>query len=192
MDREGFRNRLKQYKQARKTNPGLTYWDFIRNNTDKDGNAVSTKESPIYTEEHINELKRRAHANNVVNYVEAKIRKFDQERDITDQKGVIPFIPEKAITLTNASKDTGVTLSTNLLDSVAKYAKIADLPLSSALGLAGQESTFGKGYGVEAKEMLPSILVSDWNYNNGPLGLTDRSENPYMGLKNAANIKVYD
>ena len=26
MDREGFRNRLKQYKKAREENPGLKYW----------------------------------------------------------------------------------------------------------------------------------------------------------------------
>lgn len=28
MDREGFRNRLKQYKQAREENPGLKYWEW--------------------------------------------------------------------------------------------------------------------------------------------------------------------
>ena len=28
MDREGFRNRLKQYKQARDENPGLKYWEW--------------------------------------------------------------------------------------------------------------------------------------------------------------------
>jgi hypothetical protein len=66
-----------------------------------------------------------------------------------DSAGIIPYIPEKAIKLTNAGKDTGVTFSTNLLDSIAKYSNITDLPLKSALGLAGQESTFGKGYGEE-------------------------------------------
>lgn len=28
MDREGFRNRMKQYKQAREENPGLKYWEW--------------------------------------------------------------------------------------------------------------------------------------------------------------------
>ena len=28
MDREGFRNRLKQYKKAREENPGLKYWEW--------------------------------------------------------------------------------------------------------------------------------------------------------------------
>ena len=28
MDREGFRNRMKQYKKAREENPGLKYWEW--------------------------------------------------------------------------------------------------------------------------------------------------------------------
>ena len=28
MDREGFKNRLKQYKKAREENPGLKYWEW--------------------------------------------------------------------------------------------------------------------------------------------------------------------
>ena len=43
MDREGFRNRLKQYKKAREENPGLKYWEWR--------NAVSTEENPIYYSE---------------------------------------------------------------------------------------------------------------------------------------------
>ena len=189
MDREGFRNRLKQYKQAREENPGLKYWEFIRDNTDENGNIVSTKESPIYTEEYAKEQEQKRYAQKVVDEIKSKQRTFDQERTDTDRAGAIPYISEKSITLTNAGKDTGVTLSTNVLDSIAKYAKNAELSLSSALGLAGQESTFGKGYNAEAKEMLPSTLVSNWNYGN-PYGRADRSENPYLGLWNAANKKV--
>ena len=189
MDREGFRNRLKQYKQAREENPGLKYWEFIRDNTDENGNIVSTKESPIYTEEYAKEQEQKRYAQKVVDEIKSKQRTFDQERTDTDRAGAIPYLSEKSITLTNAGKDTGVTLSTNVLDSIAKYAKNAELSLFSALGLAGQESTFGKGYNVEAKEILPSILVSNWNYGN-PYGRADRSENPYLGLWNAANKKV--
>ena len=29
MDREGFKNRMKQYKKAREENPGLKYYDFM-------------------------------------------------------------------------------------------------------------------------------------------------------------------
>ena len=28
MDRNGFRNRMKQYKKAREENPGLKYWEW--------------------------------------------------------------------------------------------------------------------------------------------------------------------
>ena len=189
MERSEFKERLKQYKKAREENPGLTYWEFIRDNTDENGNIVSTKESPIYTEEYTKEQEQKRYAQKVVDEIKSKQRTFNQERTDTDHAGTIPYISEKSITLTNAGKDTGVTLSTNVLDSIAKYAKNAELSLSSALGLAGQESTFGKGYNVEAKEILPSTLVSNWNYGN-PYGRADRSENPYLGLWNAANKKV--
>ena len=36
MDREGFRNRLKQYKQAREENPGLKYWEWKAQPAEKD------------------------------------------------------------------------------------------------------------------------------------------------------------
>ena len=36
MDREGFRNRLKQYKKAREENPGLKYWEWKTQPAEKD------------------------------------------------------------------------------------------------------------------------------------------------------------
>ena len=36
MDREGFRNRLKQYKKAREDNPGLKYWEWKAQPAEKD------------------------------------------------------------------------------------------------------------------------------------------------------------
>ena len=53
----------------------------------------------------------------------------------------IPFIKDKAITLTNAGLATGAILSTNLLDSIAVNAERAGLPLKTAIGLATKEST---------------------------------------------------
>lgn len=53
----------------------------------------------------------------------------------------IPFIKDKAITLTNAGLATGAVLSTNLLDSIAVNAEKAGLPLKTAIGLATKEST---------------------------------------------------
>ena len=59
-------------------------------------------------------------------------------------KGInIPFINDKKITLTNAGLATGAVISENLLDSIAKYANRAGLPIKTALGLATKESTLG-------------------------------------------------
>lgn len=45
MDREGFRNRLKQYKQAREENPGLKYWEWKGiPKYDKGTNGVTLRE----------------------------------------------------------------------------------------------------------------------------------------------------
>lgn len=55
----------------------------------------------------------------------------------------IPFIESKRRTLTNAGLATGAVISENLLDSIAKHAKAAGLPVKTGLGLAVKESTLG-------------------------------------------------
>ena len=55
----------------------------------------------------------------------------------------IPFIDSKRRTLTNAGLATGAIISENLLDTIAKYANQAGLPIKTALGLAVKESTLG-------------------------------------------------
>jgi hypothetical protein len=55
-----------------------------------------------------------------------------------------PFVKNKKIKLTNAEHLTGAVLSENLLDSLHKYANIVEIPLEEAVGLAAQETTFGK------------------------------------------------
>ena len=94
----------------------------------------------------------------------------------------IPFIEDKQITLTDAGKLTGATLSTNMLDSLAKYGAITGLPVQSAIGLAGQESTFGtvSGY-LTPYDINPSHLVNDHAYAN----------NPYADLIDTALRKAY-
>lgn len=48
MDREGFRNRLKQYKKAREENPGLKYWEWKDvPKYDEGGKVVPTQEEYI-------------------------------------------------------------------------------------------------------------------------------------------------
>lgn len=50
----------------------------------------------------------------------------------------IPYLEEKEIKVPGVGR-----VSTNALDSLAKYAAITDTPLSDALGLAAQETAFG-------------------------------------------------
>ena len=51
MDREGFKNRLKQYKQAREENPGLKYWewkDIPKYDDGTDGVTLKEKEDAFW------------------------------------------------------------------------------------------------------------------------------------------------
>ena len=75
----------------------------------------------------------------------------------------IPYIKDKEIMLTKGRYNTG-KISTNLLDSIYDGAKRTNTPLSTALGLAGRESTLG--IGRDFKENNPvtgTALYSNWN-----------------------------
>lgn len=106
--------------------------------------------------------------------VEATIRKQGNER--------IPYIKEKEIKLTNAGKLTGARLSTNQLDSIAKYASKAGLPIKTALGLVGQESAFGNyfGYANNAKDLN--------TYNTQPKEVRDKYGIPAYKIVNYENL----
>lgn len=106
--------------------------------------------------------------------VEAAIRKQGNER--------IPYIKEKEIKLTNAGKLTGTRLSTNQLDSIAKYASKAGLPIKTALGLVGQESAFGNyfGYANNAKDLN--------TYNTQPKEIRDKYGIPTYKIVNYENL----
>lgn len=106
--------------------------------------------------------------------VEAAIRKQGNER--------IPYIKEKEIKLTNAGKLTGARLSTNQLDSIAKYANRAGLPIKTALGLVGQESAFGNyfGYANNAKDLN--------TYNTQPKEVRDKYGIPAYKIVNYENL----
>ena len=62
-----------------------------------------------------------------LNRFTAKSKAYPTYKDFT-----IPFIKEKRRTLTNAGLATGAVLSENMLDSIAKYAKIEGLPIKTA------------------------------------------------------------
>ena len=67
----------------------------------------------------------------------AKYSRSLTRRDIT-----IPYIKNKAVTLTKAGRATGARVSTNQLDSIAKYANRAGLSIPTAFGMVIKESTF--------------------------------------------------
>ena len=67
----------------------------------------------------------------------AKYSRSLTKRDIT-----IPYIKNKAVTLTKAGRATGARVSTNQLDSIAKYANRAGLSIPTAFGMVIKESTF--------------------------------------------------
>ena len=79
-------------------------------------------------------------------------REFEAAKNKSDNER-IPYIKEKEIKLSKAGKLTGIKLTTNQLDSIAKYANKVGLPIKTALGLVGQESAFGNyfGYANNAK-----------------------------------------
>lgn len=79
-------------------------------------------------------------------------RTINREREFEAAKNKsgnerIPYIKEKEIKLSKAGKLTGIKLTTNQLDSIAKYANKVGLPIKTALGLVGQESAFDNYFG---------------------------------------------
>ena len=106
--------------------------------------------------------------------VEAAIKKQGNER--------IPYIKDKEIKLTNAGKLTGTRLSTNQLDSIAKYASKVGLPIKTALGLVGQESAFGNyfGYANNAKDLN--------TYNTQSKEIRDKYGIPTYKIVNYENL----
>lgn len=79
-------------------------------------------------------------------------RNINREREFEAAKNKsgnerIPYIKEKEIKLSKAGNLTGIKLTTNQLDSIAKYANRVGLPIKTALGLVGQESAFGNYFG---------------------------------------------
>lgn len=182
MDREGFRNRFKQYKKARGENPGLKYWEWKVQPAEKDVPKYDegTGSVSVPTEEEMLKPKKknltdyqskdfdpwiRFFGEN--DYILDKIRErtnkdaFTQKRryDIAE-KYIVPFIKDKKIILTDSGNLTGAKLSENLLDSLYKYSNIVGIPIQDAIGLAAQETTFGKFYGLMDPKDKNSVLAA--------------------------------
>lgn len=80
------------------------------------------------------------------------------DRNQANRISTIPFIRKKAITLHNAGIASGAKLSTNLLDSISKYAGEAGLPIETALGLATKESTLGNPTDNQSVKKISRVL----------------------------------
>lgn len=99
----------------------------------------------------------------------------------------IPFIRDKKITLSNAGLATGAVLSTNMLDSIAKYADRAGLPLKTALGLATKETTLGNPTDDWSHERTMQVINSGIDIPARYLiSYHQDNNNPYTVLLNAA------
>lgn len=120
---------------------------------------------------------------------------------ITDPRPYkIPYIKNKGVTLTNAGRATGAHLSTNMLDSIAKYSTITGLPFRDAVGLATKESTLGNPTtGAYAAKILKDNSIITQHINDGrdwsPLllityGRYGIGNNPYAGLRHSIKERV--
>lgn len=167
MDREGFRNRMKQYKKAREENPGLKYWEWKAipkyaggGEVGKEyyGNKVSTEDNPIYYKE---QTAKEKYSDFVNKYGWTNIDALNA-RNTEASKYTIPYIPEKEIRLTTDRYNTG-KISTNLLDSIYDSSQRVGIPFDVALGLAGRESTLGIGRGFKkGSDITMTDLYSNW------------------------------
>lgn len=64
-----------------------------------------------------------------------------------NMKYAIPYIEDKEIKVPGVGR-----VSTNALDSIAKYAQIAGIPVQDAIGLAAQETNFGASLWANMKQ----------------------------------------
>jgi hypothetical protein len=79
-----------------------------------------------------------------IDYFEDKDEEFRRKRFDVDEKHLIPFIPSKSVVLTNAGKvASGARISTNVLDSLAKYGALAGVSPVDALGIPTRETSLG-------------------------------------------------
>lgn len=115
--------------------------------------------------------------NNNVGY-RITTKENNYNKSLTKKDINIPFIKSKAITLSNAGRATGAKLSTNQLDSIAKYANRAGLSIPKAFGLVMKESTFNnptvghvqfiQNENTQNNESNRWINNNNWTYKRNP------------------------
>lgn len=152
--------------------------------------VASTEENPLYTTPELDEMIDYKFFLQKLEKLEDDIqfKRYKYEDDLhLKHDTYIPYLEEKQIKLTHPDKNTkfkdrNVIISTNILDSIAKYANNAELPLKSALGLVGQESTFGYGRHFYQEDKPSVDLISNWSWSDW--------ENPYTELFREAERRV--
>ncbi len=123
--------------------------------------------------------------------MKTRSKEIVEKRKQAERKYYIPYIPEKRVVISSSDKgkgmkDRGAVISTNMLDSIAKYAKKAGISFKDGVGLVAQESTLGNadvrgiGYRYDYPNndntwtaaysnyngWSPVLLTSDWEYIN--------------------------
>ena len=83
MDREGFRNRLKQYKQAREENPGLKYWEWKDIPKYDEGtklvDSIDPKKIVYY------------HGNEIISTFDDQIKHYNQFKDKAERNAYLDY-----------------------------------------------------------------------------------------------------
>lgn len=144
---------------------GYTQYDF-------DGKSRSI------SEEQYNKWNK---AQNIRLRADSLAQDFDRKREQSLAIARIPKIPEQRIVLTQnipggLNYDNGTVVYKNQLDTIAKYGKLAGIPLVDALGIPARETAFTGGYATSSDidYIRPADMVSNWNYTS--------FENPYSNF----------
>ena len=131
MDREGFRNRLKQYKKAREENPGLKYWEWKNipkydEGTDKvgDDKAIPTQEE--YIAQQI-AAKRAAALDKSRNRTSVRVPMVPNEQSEEEwNKNINAMIESNEIALSNAMANKNYKLAKSKQESLERYLEEKD------------------------------------------------------------------
>ena len=106
---------------------------------------------------------------------------FNKRQEEEKSKYIIPYIPEKEITLTSGRYNTG-KISTNLLDSIYDAAKRTNTDIWTALAIAGKETGLGIARRQPNKDITNSDLVSNWNQFK-TIYLTNNQEDEFYEIQ---------
>jgi len=149
MDREGFRNRLKQYKKAREENPGLKYWEWKnipKYDEGTDGVTLKEKEDAFW----------RGDTQKMAELVE---REGKQLTYVTPQSNM-----DEVVVTANKPKQNAY--------SELDFAKdvVGFTPLGDVIDLYDAGKELYKGNYANAAILGAGLLVPNWIEKSGKLG----------------------